>query len=47
MEIKINANKKLKKLNGFWKGIHFCPTDAIEDDWGYGFTNKQIGRAHV
>lgn len=34
MEIKIEAAKKLKKLNGFWKGIHFCPTDAIEDDWG-------------
>ncbi len=27
-------NETTKKINNFWNGIVFHPTDAIEDDWG-------------
>ncbi len=38
--IKVNANKKVKKVHNFWNNIHFHPTDAIEDDWGQVILNK-------
>ena len=32
--IVVNCNETVKHIKRFWNGIHFHPTDAIEDDWG-------------
>jgi len=34
MRTVIHTGKILKKQHNFWNGIHFHPTDAIEDAWG-------------
>ena len=31
---KVDASKKIRKVENFWNNIHFHPTDAIEDMWG-------------
>lgn len=30
----IHTSQTVKKQHNFWNGLHFHPTDAIEDDWG-------------
>ena len=40
MNIKINPEVKLEKLNNFWNHIHFHPTDALEDEWGQRILNR-------
>ncbi len=32
--VTVNCKKNIKQIKRFWNGIHFHPTDAIEDDWG-------------
>lgn len=36
MEIRVDLQQKEKIIENFWNGIHFHPTDAVEDEWGQG-----------